>query len=254
VRSLEMAAPAARPFGSRLRNGVAFVAIVWAVATTFVAFEMMAVGGFDLARALFGDLALSRTVTRSTSCEVRPDDTPERRAPAVDVGGARVGAWLLGVSLGREALLRQHARGSVPVLDELGAGRSALANQLGVSAPPVFHIKQIANANIEFMAFVEQDPGGTAHDIAVTLSPQACELFKLGAFWGYSEMIRPMLPGERAAFAMEIRHYARRAELPEPLWSPMMQGGPADAKSEDVITQMNTLTNGLTMYLRERKK
>jgi hypothetical protein len=88
----------------------------------------------------------------------------------------------------------------------------------------------------------------------MTLSPQACELFKLGALWGYSEMIRPALPGERAVFAMEIRHHARRAEVPEPLWSPMMQRVPADAKSEDVIAQMTPLTNGVTTYLTESKK
>ena len=75
MRSLEMAAPAARPFDSRFRNLVAFVAIVWGVATTFVAFDMVALGGVDLVLsypALFGDIALSRTVTQSTSCEVRP--------------------------------------------------------------------------------------------------------------------------------------------------------------------------------------
>ena len=247
-----MAAPAARPFDSRLRNVVVFVAIVWGVATTFVAFDMVALRGVDLVQAypaLFGDMALSRVVTRSTSCEVRPGDTPARGAPAVDAGEARVGAWLLGVSVGRDALLRQYAGNNVQALDQLGAGRSALADRLGVSAPAVFRVEQMANANIEFVAFVEQDPGGTAHGLAVTLSPQACELFKLGALWGYSEMIRPALPGERAVFAMEIRHHALRAEVPEPLWSPMMQRVPAEAKSEDVITQMTTLTNGVTTYL-----
>ena len=247
-----MAAPAARPFGSRVRNVVAFVAIVWGVATTFVVFEMVAVRGFDLARsypALFGDIALSPTVTQSTSCEAGPDDTPERRAPAPDAGEARVGAWQLGLSLGREALLRQHARGNVPVLDELVAGRSTLANRLGVPAPAMFRAEQIANANTEFVAFVEQ--ASTAHDLAVTLSPHACELFKLGALWGYSEMIRPSLPGERAVFANEIRHHARRAEVPEPLWSPMMQRVPADAKFDDVIAQMTPLTNGVTTFLGE---
>jgi hypothetical protein len=247
-----MAAPAARPFDSRLRNLVAFVAIVWGVATTFVAFERVALGGVDLVLsypALFGDIALSRTVTQSTSCEVGPGDTAARREPAVDAGDARVGAWLLGVSVGRDALVRQYAGTNVQPLDELAAGRSALADRLGVSAPAVFRAEQMANANIEFVAFVEQDPGGTAHALAMTLSPQACELFKLGALWGYSEMIRPALPGERAVFAMEIRHHALRAEVPEPLWGPMMQRVPADAKSEDVITQMTALTNGVTTYL-----
>ena len=113
-----MAAPAARPFASRLRNVVAFVAIVWGVATTFVAFEMVALGGIDLVLsypAFFGDIALSRTVTQSTSCEVGPDDTPERRAPALDAGEARVGAWLLGLSLGRDASAATVRRSQRPV-------------------------------------------------------------------------------------------------------------------------------------------
>jgi hypothetical protein len=118
-----------------------------------------------------------------------------------------------------------------------------------VPAPAVFRAEQMANANIEFVAVVEQDPGGTAHRLAMTFSPQACELFKLGALWGYSEMVRPALPGERAVFAMEIRHHAQRADLPEPLWSPMLQRVPPDAKFEDVIVQMTALTNGVTTYL-----
>jgi hypothetical protein len=247
-----MTAPAARPFASRLRNIVAFVAIVWGVATTFVAFDMVSLGSVDLMvsyPALFGDIALSRTVTQSTSCEVRPGDSPERRAPAIDADEAPSGAWLLGLSLGRDALLRQYAGVNVQALDEFGADRSALADRLGVPAPAVFRVEQVANANIEFVAFVEQDPGGTAHDLAITFSPQACELFKLGALWGYSEMIRPALPGERAVFAMEIRYHAQRADLPEPLWSPMLQRVPANAKSEDVIPQMTALTNGVTTYL-----
>jgi hypothetical protein len=252
VPSLEMTAPAARPFASRLWNLVAFVAIVWGVATTFVAFDVVSMGSFDLVQshpAIFGDIALSRTVTQSTSCEVRPGDSPEPRGPAVDAGEARSGAWLLGLSLGRDALLRQYAGAKVQALDELGAGRSSLADRLGVPAPAVFRAEQMANANIEFVAVVEQDPGGTAHSLAVTFSPQACELFKLGALWGYSEMVRPALPGERAVFAMEIRHYALRASLPEPLWSPMLQRVPADAKFDDVIAQMTALTNAVTTYL-----
>jgi hypothetical protein len=64
-------------------------------------------------------------------------------------------------------------------------------------------------------------------------------------------VVRPVLPGERAVFALEIRHHARRAEVPEPLWSPMMQRLPADAKAEEVSNQMTILTNGVATYLAE---
>jgi hypothetical protein len=236
----------------RLRNIAAFVAIVWAIATTFVAFEMVSLRGFDFFKshpAIFGDVALSPTVTQSTTCEVRQGDQPEQRAPTVGASEAHLGAWLLGLSVGRDALLRQYAGADVQALDELAAGRSSLADRLGVPPPAVFRAGQIANANTEFIAVVEQDAGGTAQRLAATFSQRACELFKFGAFWGYSEMVRPALPGERAVFAMEIRHHALRAGVPEPLWSPMLQPVPEEAKFDDVVAQMTALTSGVTAHL-----
>ena len=65
-----MAAPGPRPLATRVRHVIAFVAIVWGVAGTFVAFEILALSGMDVASSfpdLFGDIALSRAVTQSTS-------------------------------------------------------------------------------------------------------------------------------------------------------------------------------------------
>ena len=107
-------------------------------------------------------------------------------------------AWLLGLNLGREAVARQSSASNSRLLTQLTADSSQLADRLDVPPPTVFSPVQIANANTEFVAFVEQDAGGTARRLAENLSPQACELFKLGALWGYSEMVRPLLPGERA--------------------------------------------------------
>jgi hypothetical protein len=246
------ARPAPR-FSSRVRNALAFVAIVWGVATTFVVFEIVSLNGVDLALsypALFGNIALSRAVTESTSCVVGPDERPETASSRmVSPADARVGAWSLGVSLGRDAVFRQYAGSNRQPLDQLAAVLNTLAARLGVPAPAVFTPVQIANANPEFVAFIEQDASRTAHRLAVTFSPRECELFKLGAMWGYSEMVRPALRGERAVFAMEIRHHATRAQVPEALWSPMLQRTPTDAESEEVITQMTSLTNGVTTFL-----
>ena len=119
-----------------------------------------------------------------------------------------------------------------------------------VPSPEPFTPRQIANANTEFVAFVEQGGAAeTARQLAATHSPRACELFKLGAVWGYSEMVRPVLPGERTVFEMEIRHHAMRADVPESLWSPMLQVTAADAKREDIIKSTETLTDGVTAYL-----
>jgi len=246
-----MAAPIPRSLGSRLRRLLLFVAIVWGIGTSFVAVEMVAVNGGDLLRsypAVFGDVALPSSVTSSTSCVVRADEAGERPA-GQDNGDGPASAWLLGISLGRDALLRQYASTKTQFLEQLGEVRRELAQNLGVPPPAVFHVQQVANANIEFVAAVENDPAGTAHRLAVTMSPRACELFKLGALWGYSEMIRPSLPGERAVLAVEIRYHALRAEVPAPLWTPMLERVPENALSRDIITQTTALTNALTAYL-----
>ena len=250
-----MAAPAARPLASRLRHAIVFVAIVWGVAATFVAFEILALGGMDVASSfpdLFGEIALSRAVTQSTSCTgpaVNGAGAP--RPPTAALRDARVSAWLLGVSLGRDAVFRQYARTNPQSLEQTAASLRALAGDLGVPAPAAFRPQQIANANTEFVAFVEDDGNETARRLAETFSPHTCELFKLAAFWGYSEVVRLSLPAERAVFAMEIRYHAPRAEVPEALWSPMLQQLPANAEAKDVVTQMTTLTSGVATYLAE---
>lgn len=247
-----MAAGPARSLASRVRKAIAFVAIVWGVATTFVAFEIVSLRGMDLALSypsVFGDIALSPVVTQSTSCVVAPGNTSDQPPSTAGMSNGRAGAWLLGLNLGRDAVFRQYAESASPFLAELEAGSRAMAERLGVPPPAVFRPGQMANANTEFVAFVEQDAGETAHGIAEKVSPNACELFKLGALWGYSEMVRPSLPGERAVFAMEIRYHALRADVPEALWNPMLQRTPASATADEVIAQMTTLTRGVTIYL-----
>ena len=240
---------------SRVRHAIAFVAIVWGVAATFVAFEILALGGMDVASSfpdLFGDIALSRAVTQSASCTARAvNGTGAPRSPTAGLRDARVGAWLLGVTLGRDAVFRQFAKATPQSLEQTAAGLRVLAGDLGVPAPSVFRPIQIANANTEYVAFVENDGNETARRLAEIFSPHTCELFKLAAFWGYSEVVRLSLPGERAVFAMEIRYHAPRAQVPEALWSPMIQRLPANAEAKDVVAQMTTLTNGVATYLGE---
>jgi hypothetical protein len=230
-----------------------FAAVVWGIAATFVAFEIIAVRGRDIALSfpdLVGGIALSRAVTESTSCTVRAaNGTGETRPSAAELRDARVGAWLLGIALGRDAVYRQRETVSAQLLEQSADAVLQLAGQLRVPAPSVFRPGQIITANIEFVPFVENDATETARRLAESFSPHVCELFKLAALWGYSDAIRPSVPGERAVFAMEIRHYAKRAQLPEALWSPMMQRLPSDANFEDARNEMTTLTNGVTTYL-----
>ena len=247
-----MTAATARPLASRVRRAIVFVAIVWGVAATFVAFEILALSGMDVALSFadrFGNVALSPAVTQSASCTARGDGTGGPRPPATGLRDARVGAWLLGVSLGRDAVVRQFAGANPQSLEQTADRLRVLAGRLGVPTPTLFRPIQIANANTEFVAFVENDGSETARGLAAAFSPQTCELFKLAALWGYSEVVRPVLPGERAVFAMEIRYHAQQAEMPEPLWSPMLQRTPANATSDEIIAQTTALTNGVTTHL-----
>ena len=86
-----------------------------------------------------------------------------------------------------------------------------LAGRLAVPTPGPFSARQIANAHDEFVSHVEADAGGTAHRLAVRYSPEACQLYKLGAFWGYTMWIRVALPGTRTAMVIPINYYARQA-------------------------------------------
>jgi len=168
-----MRGAAARPFASRVRHAIAFVAIVWGVAATFVAFEVIALGGFGLAssfRTVFGDIALSPAVTQSTSCTPRAAGTAQPRPPAAALRDARVDAWVLGVRLGRDAVFRQ-LKGTKPQsLEQTVADLGAVAGRLGVPAPSVFRPAHIATANTEFVPFVESDANQTAHRLAEIFS------------------------------------------------------------------------------------
>jgi hypothetical protein len=248
-----MALRTARPFVSRARHVIVFIAIVWGVAATFIATEVASLSAVDLALsypALFGDLMLSRTVAESTSCVVAAGSERPPVSTAINEADARVGPWLLGLSLGRDAVFRQYAPSNRQVPEQLAKGRDDLAARLSVPSPDPFMPDRLVNANIEFLAFIENgEAAETARRLAATHSPRACELFKLGAAWGYSEMVRPLLPGEPAVFAMEIRHYASRTGVPEALWSPMLQVTAADAKREDIIASTEVMTDRLTQYL-----
>jgi hypothetical protein len=250
-----MALRTAKSFASRARRLIVFIAIVWGIASTFVAFEAVSVSAFNFALsypALFGDLLLSRTVTESTSCEPAGSG---RRPPATgSQTDARVEPWLLGLSLGRDAVFRQYAPSNRQVPQQLAEGRNDLAARLSVASPEPFTPGQFANANTEFVAFIEQGAAAeTARQLAAAHSPRACELFKLGAVWGYSEMVRPILPGERAVFGMEIRHYAQRTEIPEQLWGPMLRITAADAKRDEIIASTEAMTDGITKFLADQR-
>jgi hypothetical protein len=239
---------------TRAKRALAFIAIVWAVAGSYVAFEVASSGGTDLMLShpeLFGDLLLSRATTRATTCVVAAGESARAAAGGVSAAEAHAASWLLGISLGSDAVVRQLRTADLQALEAIAAHRSQVGEALGVPAPVVFVPRQVVNAHREFAQFVEADVRATAHQLAVRYSPQACELYKLGAFWAYSAAVRVMLPDQRATYDAEIRHYARKAALPEPLWQPMVEPPPA-ANGAERAANNEAVTAGITKYLMTR--
>ena len=231
---------------TRLKRAAAFVAIVWGVALSFVAFEVAILRGMDLALTYpdaFGNLLLPRAVSESTSCQAEPADGGAREQP-----GVRAGAFALGVAAGREAVFRQWARSNPAAIDPLTAHVQQAAESLGVSPPASFVPQRLANANSEFVVWIEADPRGTARQLAARHSPQACHAYKLGAVWGYSEVVRMALPAEPAVFRVEIRHYAQRIPVPPELWRPMLRPAAAPVGSAELEAEMAAVSARLVAF------
>ena len=225
-------------FHSRPGRVILFIAIVWSVAGSFVAIELLSLGGVDWLRsspALAGSLSLSNATRDSKSCvaEALEGGARVEKSPS-DV---RVAAWAMGLKIGRDALARQYASVDPNTLAQALKDVETLATLLRVPPPQAFVPRQAANANSEFVTFVESDSNEVARGLARGQSSEACHLFKLGAFWGYSSLVRPSLPGEANIFGAEIRHHARDI-LPDRLSQTMTEPTRSGASRERSFAPM----------------
>jgi hypothetical protein len=253
---------AASPRASRLTRALAFVAIVWALAGSFVAFELAALGLFGLVldTAPGRGLAISSTVRDATTC-LPPPAASGAAASRAGAGGAQ--AWTLGVTSGTYAMTSRWEAGAqpsaepVPEWQAIARRRAAeaarvvreVAAELDVPVPPRFTAQDRADAFPAYTAFVEEDAAGTARRLAAAYSETTCHLFKLGAYWGYALEVRAMLPGERAAFAIEMEFHGRRAGVPDALWTPMIEGSGADTTVAERVAEIEAITGAVTGYL-----
>jgi len=234
-------------FGTRLRRALLFVCVVWAVATSYVALQMVAQGalGFVVSHpALFGDVGLSAASRQSQTCSGAaagaPDIAGAANAPAV--------AWMLGLKLGRDAIARQYASVDRALLAAQLEDARKLAAAAGVPPPVPFVPQHAVEANTEFVAYVESDANATARAFTTRFSPEACHLFKLGALWGYASMVRPSLPGEPNIFSSEIRRHAE-VVMPPDLWQPMLEPPPRDATAQSIFGADSATTERITKHL-----
>ena len=244
-----MERPRPRSLTTRLKHAALFVAIVWALAGSFVAFELLSLTVFDALLAnpeALGDTALPQATQQSTACQVSPGEAAGQAGPLA-APDARVDAWMLGVYSGSDTQSGTPSRDSTNAQSVSEVER--LAARLAVPMPGAFSARQIANAHSEFVSHVEADASGTAHRLAVKYSPEACQLYKLGAFWGYTMWIRVGVPGRRTAMAIPINYYGGQAGLPEPLTRAMVTPASTDTSRADRAAEAIALTEAVTKHL-----
>jgi hypothetical protein len=225
-----------------------FVAIVWGVAASYVAFEVAALRAMNLALAypgLFGGVVLPKVVSESTSCEATPSEGRGERTTSA----GRAGAFALGVSVGHEAVFRQWARSNPALIEPLDAEVQKTAASLGVASPGSFVPQRLAEANQEFIGWIEADDRSTARQLAGRYGPEACHAYKLGAAWGYSEVVRMALPSYRAVFGVEIRYYARQIPIPDELVAPMLEPSSFPAGSAELESEMDVTRGRILAFL-----
>jgi len=250
----------------RVKRVAAFFAIVWGVAASFASFDLffrglssrlMETGG------VFESLAPLSALENSEVCRVEPADSnsADRRA-SPDI---RSRAWALGVQMGlhaRAALIvaentqasGERASASLAGQRRAVAGVAAelerLAAALNVPGPGAFTPANPTTVLIEFVPFVEGNENNTGKALATAYGRDACELYKMGAYWGFSVLMRAMVPGEVNVFDGEIAYYARRLEIPESIWRPMVARTPSNATSDALITEGDAATARVTAHLR----
>jgi hypothetical protein len=233
---------------SRLKRIAAFVAIVWGVAATFIGFEIVATSAFDFVAANpLSDRFVTANLRASRSCVVEPElasqDAGQRTMPGRD------GAFMLGVLVGRHAAFAPYATSNPGVIAPLVAAVEQAATELGIATPTPFAPRQVANANTEFGAWLEADDNRTTRQIAARYSPQACHAYKLGAVWGYREVMRLSLPSDTTAFGVEIRYYAGQIPVPEELWRSMLRPSALAAGSDELEAEGNAVTAAVLSFL-----
>ena len=245
-----MEASRPRSVSSRLKHAAIFVVTVWALAASFVAFELLGLAFTSVMVAnpeQAGDLLVSAATLQSSACEVGANEA-SGQAGALGQREAKADAWMLGVHFGSDT---QSAAQRAPGGNLQADGEvERLASELAVPPPRAFLARQIANAHDEFVSHVEADNGGSAHRLAVSYSPEACRLFKLGAFWGYTMWIRVALPGESTPMSIPINYYARQVGLPEPLTRAMITPTAAGGSRADRAAEAIAITEAVTRHLK----
>src|SRR6187401_1796666 len=138
-----------RSLWTRLKRAAIFVAIVWALAASFVVYEQLSL---SIANAIVSnpessDLALAQATQQSTACIVGPQEAAGQSGSRA-TPEASADAWMLGVNFGSDTQSGKPSRNHTPA--EPVSEVERLAAKLAVPTPARFSARQIANEYQEF--------------------------------------------------------------------------------------------------------
>jgi len=140
------------------------------------------------------------------------------------------------------ATARQQANATTASADRLAAA-------LKVMRPRPFSPPPGRKAFDALYEFIEADAQTTARGLALTYAPWVCELYKLGAYWGFSIVAHRIgVRDEPNVFAQEINHYSKRLELPDHLTQRMTRGAARDLSDQQVFVESEDTSRAIAEY------
>jgi len=175
-----------------------------------------------------------------------------------------VAAWILGVREGLYASWVKQVRDGTKDVDAAGMkewldfsrGRAAAADEsaarmaqtLRVDRPMPFSPTSLLAGLNEFRTSVESETQPTAQGLAAAYSPEICEVYKMGMYWGFSIPFRMAAPNDSNAFAPEIGYYADKVGLPPQLRQALTEPSLTDASPEQAFENSEQLSRRIAEF------
>lgn len=227
-----------------------------AAALYFVALELYDNRAFDSG-------ALNREVLESQSCQAQ---APVRLSQANEITPTvKVAVWTMGLReglmAGWEKQIRDgEAAASDPgmsqwvatarrALDEADASANRLAALLQVTRPALFEPENVLTELNDYRTYVESMTQPVARELASAYSPRVCEIYKMGAYWGFSILFRAAKPNQRNVFAAELSHYGERLRLRETLLLQMTERGDRKLDAAGSVRESERVSKAIAEFL-----
>jgi hypothetical protein len=241
------------------RLGLLGVFVGAAVACVIVLFAAIALVDIP---GLFGPWAQPRPTKGTNSCDASPTGsgfgtTNERRT-------ATVAAWILGIREGAHAGWIKQIRDGAAISAQPGmkdwlalsqknaadtnAAADRMTERLKIKRPAPFGNSTSGVGLDAFRNFVEAERQPAARGLAEAYSTRLCDVYKLGAYWGFSILYRAAAPTKGNVYAPEISFYAKRLEMPEEHVQAMLAASPAGQDSAQVQAASEQLSRRIAEY------